>query len=95
MPLSCSFVVVGATVVGCTWYLTHLARGPHGEHSLTPVSHAHFSDTESISVVVWTKSNPTPWNNVKQDENVKLMAVNQKFDKRFVSWVLLVGMTSG
>jgi len=31
--------------------------------------------------VVWTKSNPTPWNEVKQDENVKLMAVNQKFDK--------------
>jgi len=56
------FAVVGATVVGCAWYLTHLARGPS---------------------VVWTKANPTPWNNVKQDENVKLMAVNQKFEK---SW---------
>ncbi|KAI0052567.1 hypothetical protein FA95DRAFT_1601613 [Auriscalpium vulgare] len=33
--------------------------------------------------VVWTKSNPTPWNNVGQDENVKLVAVNQKFEK---SW---------
>ncbi|KAI0069163.1 hypothetical protein BV25DRAFT_1910860 [Artomyces pyxidatus] len=33
--------------------------------------------------VVWTKSNPTPWNNVQQDENVKMLAVNQKFEK---SW---------
>jgi hypothetical protein len=31
MTLSCSYVVVGATVVGCGWYLTRLARGPHGE----------------------------------------------------------------
>jgi hypothetical protein len=31
MTLSCSYVVVGATVVGCSWYLTRLARGPHGE----------------------------------------------------------------
>ena len=33
--------------------------------------------------VVWTNSNPTPWNSVKQDENVKMMAVNQKFEKRY------------
>lgn len=33
--------------------------------------------------VIWTKDNPTPWNNVKQDENVKMLSVNQKFDK---SW---------
>ncbi|KAI9433304.1 hypothetical protein H4582DRAFT_1000785 [Lactarius indigo] len=26
---------------------------------------------------------PTPWNDVKQDENVKMMSVNQKFEK---SW---------
>ncbi|KAI9510972.1 hypothetical protein F5148DRAFT_1281331 [Russula earlei] len=56
------YVVVGATMLGSAWYLTHLARGP---------------------AVIWTKSNPTPWNDVKQDENVKLMAVNQKFEK---SW---------
>ena len=31
MTLPYSYVVVGATVVGCTWYLSHLARGPHGE----------------------------------------------------------------
>ncbi|TFK74436.1 hypothetical protein BDN72DRAFT_53563 [Pluteus cervinus] len=29
--------------------------------------------------VVWTKTNPTPWNTVKPDENTKLGAVNQKF----------------
>jgi len=33
--------------------------------------------------VVWTKNNPTPWNTVKPDENTKLMAVNQKFER---SW---------
>jgi hypothetical protein len=54
---------------------------------------SHFPNTESISAVVWTKSNPTPWNDVKQDENVKMMAVNQKFERRFVWWLLVVGMT--
>jgi len=33
--------------------------------------------------VVWTKSNPTPWNTVKHDENTKLTAINHKFEK---SW---------
>ncbi|KAL0949815.1 hypothetical protein HGRIS_009850 [Hohenbuehelia grisea] len=33
--------------------------------------------------VVWTKNNPTPWNTVQPDQNTKLMAVNQKFEK---SW---------
>jgi len=33
--------------------------------------------------VVWTKNNPTPWNTVKPEENTKLMAVNQKFER---SW---------
>jgi len=33
--------------------------------------------------VVWTRNNPTPWNTVKPEENTKLMAVNQKFEK---SW---------
>ncbi|KAI0260928.1 hypothetical protein BC834DRAFT_898066 [Gloeopeniophorella convolvens] len=56
------YAVVGAVIVGGSWYLTRLARGPH---------------------IIWTKNNPTPWNDVKQDENVKMMAVNQKFDK---SW---------
>ncbi|PPQ77297.1 hypothetical protein CVT25_010879 [Psilocybe cyanescens] len=33
--------------------------------------------------VVWTKSNPTPWNTIKPDEGTKIMSVNQKFEK---SW---------
>lgn len=33
--------------------------------------------------VVWTKSNPTPWNDVKPDENVKMLDVNNRFSK---SW---------
>jgi len=33
--------------------------------------------------VVWTKNNSTPWNTIKQDENTKIMSVNQKFER---SW---------
>lgn len=33
--------------------------------------------------VVWTKNNPTPWNTVGQNENLKMLSVNQKFEK---SW---------
>jgi hypothetical protein len=87
MTLSCSYCVVGVTVLGCGWYLTRLARGPHGEppftthHIITFLDYDYFSEFPR-RIVVWTKSNPTPWNEVKQDENVKMMAVNQKFDKR-------------
>ncbi|KAG6830629.1 hypothetical protein H0H92_015721 [Tricholoma furcatifolium] len=31
--------------------------------------------------VVWTKSNPTPWNTVEPGQTTKMMTVNQKFDK--------------
>ncbi|KAG6866003.1 hypothetical protein C0991_009675 [Blastosporella zonata] len=34
--------------------------------------------------VVWTKSNPTPWNTIEPGQTTKMMTVNQKFDKRFV-----------
>ncbi|THH21053.1 hypothetical protein EW146_g428 [Bondarzewia mesenterica] len=37
------------------------------------------------SNVVWTKANPTPWNTVGQDENLKMLSVNQKFEKRSTS----------
>ncbi|KDQ65001.1 hypothetical protein JAAARDRAFT_52921 [Jaapia argillacea MUCL 33604] len=33
--------------------------------------------------IIWTKSNPTPWNDVKPDENTKLMSINGTFEK---SW---------
>jgi len=56
------YAVVGMTVVGASWYLYRLARGP---------------------TVVWTKNNPTPWNEVKPDENIKMMDVNGQFAK---SW---------
>lgn len=36
-----------------------------------------------FSSVIWTKSNPTPWNTIKPDEGTKLMSINQKFDKRY------------
>jgi len=35
------------------------------------------------SSVVWTKSNPTPWNTIQPEHGTKLLEVNQKFDK---SW---------
>lgn len=44
----------------------------------------HCTTVLIVNSVVWTKNNPTPWNTVKQDENTKLMAVNQKFGKRCV-----------
>ncbi|KZT13109.1 uncharacterized protein LAESUDRAFT_669430 [Laetiporus sulphureus 93-53] len=56
------FAVVGAVIIGGTWYLTRLARGP---------------------TVVWTKENPTPWNDIQPNEGTKLLTVNQHFDK---SW---------
>lgn len=34
-------------------------------------------------VVVWTKSNPTPWNTIGADHGTKLLEVNQKFDRRY------------
>ncbi|RDX53020.1 hypothetical protein K466DRAFT_490877 [Polyporus arcularius HHB13444] len=33
--------------------------------------------------VVWTKDNPTPWNDIKPDENTKLLTVNQHFEKNW------------
>ena len=39
-----------------------------GSSSLTPIS----------------EENPTPWNRIKQDERVKLLQVNQTFDKKCV-----------
>lgn len=33
------------------------------------------------SSVVWTRDNQTPWNDVQQNENTKLLTVNQHFEK--------------
>jgi len=33
--------------------------------------------------VIWSKSNPTPWNDVQQDENTKILSGHHKFEK---SW---------
>jgi hypothetical protein len=88
MTLSCSYVVVGGTVLGCAWYLSRLARGPHSEPHTTSLILFLFPNVRRT--VVWTKSNPTPWNEVKQDENVKMMSVNQKFEKRSALLLLLL-----
>ncbi|KAF8665644.1 hypothetical protein AX16_000099 [Volvariella volvacea WC 439] len=44
--------------------------------------------------VVWTKSNPTPWNTIKPEEGTKLLAVNQKFEKRSVVAFLAVSLSA-
>ncbi|KAJ8523443.1 hypothetical protein ONZ45_g82 [Pleurotus djamor] len=31
--------------------------------------------------VVWTKTNPTPWNTIQPDQGTKILEVNQKFEK--------------
>ncbi|CAL1702058.1 unnamed protein product [Somion occarium] len=31
--------------------------------------------------IVWTRDNPTPWNDIKPDEGTKLITVNQHFEK--------------
>lgn len=38
--------------------------------------------------VVWTKENPTPWNDIKQNENTKLIQVNSKLEKEYVTLFL-------
>ena len=76
-----SYAVVGVVVVGASWYLTRLARGPAGMSPFpsTPPTGFHFPPR----AVVWTKENPTPWNDIKPDEGTKLLTVNQHFDKRY------------
>jgi hypothetical protein len=43
---SCSYVVVGAVVVGSSWYLARLARGPHSKPILRRF---HSSNSESMA----------------------------------------------
>lgn len=59
-------------LVRCPSFLLHLTSG------------TVFSTPPLHSAVVWTKENPTPWNDVKPDENTKLLTVNHQFDKRYV-----------
>lgn len=33
---------------------------------------------------MWTKENPTPWNDIKPNEGTKLLTVNQHFEKGYV-----------
>ena len=65
-------------MVGASWYLTRLALGPSGASVLV----VPF-DPADLSLVVWTKNNPTPWNTITPDQGTKLIEVNQKFEKRF------------
>jgi hypothetical protein len=65
--------------------MTRLARGPDGifrlDQNVTPDIDSLFVD---FSVIWDRKRNPTPWNNVEQGTNVKLMNISGKFDKRYV-----------
>ena len=77
----CSYVIIGGVVGGAAWYLGRLALGPTGMYLTATI----YSVCRRSFLVVWTKSNPTPWNSVKPNENTKLMSVEQKFEKRCVS----------
>ena len=48
-------------------------------HSPLPSRNSDFRP-----VVVWTKENPTPWNDIKPDEGTKILTVNQQFSKSCV-----------
>jgi NADH dehydrogenase (ubiquinone) 1 alpha subcomplex subunit 4 len=74
-----SYVVVGFAVGGAAWYIGRLASRPDGACITAVLSFP--SHLQSV-VVIWTKNNPTPWNNVNQNENIKLMTGNHKFEKR-------------
>ncbi len=87
-----SYAIVGVVVAGGTWYLTRLARGPHGASSLYGRAEAGGL---TMCAVVWTKDNPTPWNDIKPDENTKLLTVNQHFEKKYVSSALICSWACG
>ncbi|KAK0231221.1 hypothetical protein IW262DRAFT_1454124 [Armillaria fumosa] len=73
------YVIIGSVVVGASWYLTRLARGPTGEHRLAVATVLVFIAFQ----VQWTSANPTPWNSIQPDQGTKLVEVNHKFEKRW------------
>jgi hypothetical protein len=58
MTLSCSYFVVGATVLGCSWYITRLARGPHGEPHTPHPRFSSYSELPPYSRLVQVQSHP-------------------------------------
>ncbi|RDB20486.1 hypothetical protein Hypma_012443 [Hypsizygus marmoreus] len=78
------YVIVAGVLGGASWYTYRLAKGPASEQILdhTCLQHSLIVRSHTI-IVIWTKSNPTPWNTVQPNEGTKLISVNQKFDK---SW---------
>ena len=73
------YVIIGGAVAGAGWYLFRLARGPDGQiFDLLRI--AFLSDSQVA--VIWSKTNPTPWNTVQADENIKLLSGHHKFEKR-------------
>ncbi|KAL5508108.1 hypothetical protein ACEPAH_5726 [Sanghuangporus vaninii] len=50
--------------------------------ALTGAAWFSFRQARSPSVI-WTKSNPEPWNTVKPDESTKMINVNHKLDKSY------------
>lgn len=67
-----------SVVLAGTW---HVSRKALRVSSTSP----SLLDLTVVGIkVVWTKSNPTPWNSVKPDENIKMMDPSGKFSKRFV-----------
>ena len=62
--------------------MTRLARGPSGAWNRVLSKAARLN---CLHEVIWTKDNPTPWNDIKPNEGTKLLTVNQHFDKSYVN----------
>ena len=73
-------MIIGGALVGASWYLFRLSRNPDGQSHNSSLFSPLIIDR--LPLVIWTKSNPTPWNTIQQDENIKMMSGNHKFDKR-------------
>lgn len=72
------YVLLAASLSGAAWYGVRLARRPEGVQRVVLES-----QVDRLSVV-WTKSNPTPWNTVGQDQTTKLFHGHHKFEKSCV-----------
>ena len=56
--------------------------------SVSISSQNEISGVTELIAVIWSKSNPTPWNDIQQEENAKLFNGHHKFEKRCAAFLL-------
>lgn len=70
------------------WVMVSLAPRAWSHWCVSPILvNCRWASSAPRTTVVWTKENPTPWNDIKPDEGTKLLTVNQHFEKRSVQCV--------